>query len=119
MNSSQRLAAVLAYVPVIGWLYALATQASNRFVVFHLRQGIGLVLFLLTLFAGWAVLTFAISWVSYGFLIANALFAIVLAAFIYGLFALVRGMLNAAQGKTALLPIFGQRALNLPIGTLR
>ncbi len=119
MNSSQRLAAILAYVPVIGWLYALATQSSNRFVVFHLRQGVGLVLFLLTTFVAWAVFAFAISWVSYGFLIANALFAIVLAAFIYGIFALIRGMLNAAQGKMALLPIFGQRALTLPIGKLR
>jgi hypothetical protein len=118
MNSSQRLAAVLAYIPVIGWVYALATQSSSKYVVFHVRQGIGLVLFLLTLFVSWAVVTFALSWISFGFLIGNALFALVLAAFIYGIFALVRGMLNAGQGKAAPLPIFGERALKLPIGSL-
>jgi hypothetical protein len=119
MSTAERLSAALAYIPVIGWLYVLATQRNNRLAIFHLRQSIGLVLFLLTIFTAWALVTFVISQVSYGFLIGNALFALVLGAFIYGAIALVAGIVGASRGRPTVLPIFGRRALRLPIGSLK
>jgi hypothetical protein len=119
MTSADKLSAALGYVPVIGWLYVLATQRNNKLAIFHVRQAIGLVLFLTLVFLAWAVLTFAISQVSYGFLVGNALFALVLAALIFGVFALIGGIISASQGKPTVLPIFGRRALRLPIGSLK
>ena len=118
MDSSQRLAAALGYIPVVGWLYVLLTQSKNRFAIFHVRQAIGLVLFVAIVFASWTTFMFLVSWLPYGFLIANALFALVLAALIFALIALVAGVLNASRGKPSVLPIFGRRALRLPIGSL-
>ena len=118
MNSSERLAAALGYIPVLGWLYVLLAQSKSRFAIFHVRQAIGLVLFLVAVLGGWALIMFVISWVPYGFLIANALFALVLAAIVYSTIALVSGVLNASRGKPSVLPIFGRRALRLPIGSL-
>jgi hypothetical protein len=118
MQSSERLAAALGYIPVLGWLYVLLTQSKSRFAIFHLRQAIGLVLFLALVLGGWTLIMLVISWVSFGFLVANALFALVIAAFLYGVIALVAGVLNASQGKPSVLPIFGRRALRLPIGSL-
>lgn len=118
MNSSERLAAALGYIPVLGWLYVLLAQSKSRFAIFHVRQAIGLVLFLVAVLGGWALIMFVISWVPYGFLIANALFALVLAAIVYSAIALVSGVLNASRGKPSVLPIFGRRALRLPIGSL-
>jgi hypothetical protein len=118
MESSQRISAALGYVPVIGWLYVLLTQSKNKLAIFHLRQAVGLVLFLIVVFVGWAILTYAISFIAFGFLIGNALFALVVAAFIYGLVALWLGISNASRGKPIYLPIFGRRAAKLPIGSL-
>lgn len=118
MGSSEKLAAALGYIPVLGWLYVLLAQSKSRFAIFHVRQAIGLVLFLALVLGGWALVMFVISWVPYGFLVANALFALVLAAFIFGVIALVSGIVNASRGKPSVLPIFGRRALRLPIGSL-
>jgi uncharacterized membrane protein len=119
MNTSERICAALGYIPVIGWLFVLLTQRNNKLAIFHVRQAIGLVLFLAILFAVWALFAFVISQISYGFLIANALFALVFAAFLFGIIALVGGISNALRGKPGILPIFGRRASRLPIGSLR
>jgi uncharacterized membrane protein len=119
MNSAQRLGAAIGYIPVVGWLYVLLTQQNNKFAIFHVRQAIGLVLYLALIFVIWAVFTWIISWIPYGFLIGNALFALVLAAFLFGLIALISGIVNASRGKPSVMPIFGRRSLRLPIGNLQ
>ena len=118
MDTSNRLPAIIAYVPVIGWLYVLLTQPRNLFAVFHLRQAVGLVLFLIVVMVVWAVITWVLSWLPYGFLVGNALFALVVVSFIYGVIALIIGIVSAGRGKTTLLPVFGRRAIRLPIGAL-
>ncbi len=119
MDSSQRLGAAIGYIPVLGWLYVLLTQRNNKFAIFHVRQAIGLVLYLALIFVVWAAFTWVISWIPFGFLIGNALFALVLATYIYGLIALISGIVNASRGRPSIMPIFGQRALRLPIGSLQ
>lgn len=118
METSQRIPAVIAYIPVIGWLFVLLTQNKNPFAIFHVRQAIGLILFLILAATAWAAITWVLSWLPFGFLVGNVLFALVIASFIYGIIAWIIGMVSAGRGKTTLLPVFGRRAARLPIGSL-
>jgi len=118
MDTSQRIPAVIAYIPIIGWLFVLITQRNNPFAVFHLRQAIGLIVFLIAMCGGWAVLLWLLSWLPFGYLVGNALFALVIVALAYGLVAWIIGIISAGRGKTTLLPVFGRRAARLPIGVL-
>jgi len=110
VDPSSRLAAVIAYIPIIGWLYVLLLRRRDVFAVFHLKQAVGLVVFLAAVFAGWAAITWLLGWIPFAFILGNALFALVIVAYVFGAFALIGGMLNAARGRVALLPIFGRTA---------
>jgi uncharacterized membrane protein len=110
MDSSTRVSAAIAYLPVIGWLYVLLAQRQNAFAMFHLRQAIGLVIFLIGVPVGWAVITWLLAWIPFGFLIGNALFALVAVAIVFSLIAWVAGIVNALRGRADFLPIFGRLA---------
>jgi uncharacterized membrane protein len=115
MNTSARFPAVVAYIPIIGWLYVFFFQRKNAFAIFHLRQGIGLVLFLIGALVGWAVAAWVLTWIPYMAVIAVSLFSLVILAYLYGLVAWVVGMINAFRNRLVPLPIFGQWANRLPI----
>lgn len=115
MDTGSRISAVIAYIPVIGWLYGLLIARGNPFVHFHAKQSLGLSLFLVVVFVAWVVVIWIISWLPYGFLLGTVFFALVIAAAIYAVFALIIGLANALRGRAALLPIFGRRANQLPI----
>ena len=116
MSRPSRLPAVLAYlVPVIGWLYVLFFQRKNSLAVYHLKQSIGLVLFLVATTAGWAVIAWALAWIPYMAVLSIALFAIVIVAYLYGIVAWILGLSNALSARLAPLPLFGQWASRLPI----
>jgi uncharacterized membrane protein len=115
MNTSNRFPAFLAYIPVIGWLYVLFAERKNPFAMFHLRQSIGLVLFLIGTLAAWFVLAWLLAWIHFGTIFSVAFFTLVIAAYVYGVFAWITGMVNALQGKIRLLPIFGRWANSLPL----
>jgi uncharacterized membrane protein len=118
MTTSSRILAAISYLPLVGWLIAGLAGRRAAFVVFHLRQAIGLVAFLIVMFLGWVVVTWLLSWIPYGFLIGNALFALVIAAFIYAFFALIIGIVSALAGRATLLPLFGNFANRLlPVRT--
>ncbi len=108
--TNARFPAVVAYVPVLGWLYVLLVEQRNQLAMFHVRQSIGLVVFVLASFAVWAVIGWIISWIPYGFLVANALFTFVILAVMYGMVAWVIGVVNASRGRAVLLPVFGRLA---------
>lgn len=115
-NSLSRFSAVFAYlIPIIGWIYAFVFQRNNGFVIYHLKQAIGLFLFLIGVLAGWAVIAWILAWIPYMAALSMALFTIVIAAYIYGFVAWIMGMINALNYRLASLPLFGQWASRLPI----
>lgn len=114
-NSPERLPAAIAYIPVLGWLYVLFISKHSSFVIFHLKQSIGLALFLLGALASWVVFTWVISWIPFGFLISVIFFTLVMSAMGVGIVALVMGISNALNGRVTLLPIFGDIAHKLKI----
>jgi uncharacterized membrane protein len=116
MNRTFRLPAVLAYlVPIIGWLYVIFFHRKNSLAIYHLKQSIGLVLFLVATVSCWAVVGWVLAWIPYMVTLSMALFAIVLVAFIYGFVAWILGLSNALRERLAPLPLFGEWASRLPI----
>lgn len=116
MNRPSRLPAVLAYlIPVIGWLYVYLFQRKNPLALYHLRQSVGLVLFLVGTLVGWAVIGWVLAWIPYMAVLSIALFTIVMAAYFYGFVAWILGMINALTSRLAPLPLFGRWANRLPI----
>lgn len=110
IDASSRVAGTIAYIPVVGWLYVLLARRQDAFAMFHLKQAVGLVVFLLVTFISWAVIAWLSGWIPYAFIFGNALFALVIAAYVFGCFAWIAGIANAARGRVALLPIFGKTA---------
>jgi uncharacterized membrane protein len=104
---SPRAAALLCYIPVLGWLAAIVVLASNRFrkdarVRFHAFQG-------LYLFVAWLI----VDWVlkpmfafSYGFGVHA--FPSLLKAVIFGTWIFM--MIKVSQDQTVKLPILGDLA---------
>lgn len=104
---TSQINAAIAYIPVIGWIYILLVANRDEFGRFHLRQSIGLVLFLAAVFAGWAAIAWLIAWLPFGSTVSVTLFTLVIAAVGYGVIAWVIGIVNALRGVMNPLPIFG------------
>lgn len=115
MNAFPRTPAVIAYIPVLGWLYVLLFQRRNPFAVFHVRQSIGLVGFLIAALAVWAVVAWLLAWIPFAMLLGTALFALVILAYGFGIFALISGAVNASKGRAVILPVFGNMANRIPL----
>ncbi len=115
-SGTARLSAAAAYlIPVISWLFVYFFQRKNALAMYHLRQSIGLVLFLAATFVGWAVVAWLLAWIPYVAVLSVALFTIVIAAYLYGVVAWILGMVNALKNLSVPLPLFGQWASRLPI----
>lgn len=110
-----RASAALAYIPILGWLYVILMQRRNVLALFHLKQSIGWVLFLVLVLTGWALVAWILAWIPYAFIVSIALFALVIAAYLYGAVALFLGVRNALSARAVPLPLFGERANHLPI----
>ena len=104
MDNSQRISAVIAYIPVIGWLYVLFAQRRSEFAMFHLRQSIGLVIGALGILLAWAVFAWVLDWIPFGDVFGIASFTLVITVWIVALIALVIGLVNAARGLIKPLP---------------
>ena len=115
MSNASPVSAFIAYIPIIGWLYVYILQRKNAFAVFHLRQSVGLILFLIGTFVVWAVVAYLLALIPYMAVISVALFTIVMAFYMFGIVALIMGMANALKNKATPLPFFGQWANRLPI----
>ena len=116
MNRPSRLSAVLTYlVPIISWLYVIFFQRKNSLAIYHLKQSIGLVLFLVVTTTGWFAVAWVLAWIPYVAILSIALFAIVIVAYLYGIIAWILGLSNALRARSAPLPLFGQWANRLPI----
>src|ERR1051325_509610 len=111
MNTSSRLPAVLAYLlPVLGWLYVFFFQRRNSFALYHLRQAIGLVLFLIVTLIAWVVVAWLLAWIPYLSILSIALFALVVSANLFGIVAWLFGIYYAVSDKESPLPLFGRLA---------
>ena len=116
MNRPSRFPAVIAYLlPVIGWLYVFLFQRKNTLAMYHLRQSIGLFLFLLGTLLGWAVVAWLLAWIPYMGAVGAALFTLVMAAYVLGFLIWVVGLTNALRKLEVPLPAFGRWASRLPI----
>jgi uncharacterized membrane protein len=116
MNSYSRFPAVLAYLlPVLGWLYVLFFERRNSLALYHLRQSIGLVVFLIVILVAWVGVSWLLAWIPYLAILGIALFALVMGAFFYGMVAWLFGIYNALSYRQRPLPLFGRWASRLPI----
>ena len=116
MNTSSRLSAVIAYlIPVLGWLYIFFFQRRNSLALYHLRQAIGLVVFLVVTLVAWAVVGWLLAWIPYLSVLSIALFALVVGVYLYGIVAWLIGIYNALCDRESPLPLFGRLASRLPI----
>jgi uncharacterized membrane protein len=116
MNRLSRFPAIAAYfIPPLGWLYVFVFQRNNTLAMYHLRQSIGLCLFLLASLIGWVVIAWVLAWLPYMGALAAGLFTIVMAAYLFGGVAWILGLINALKNKAAPLPGFGHWAEHLPI----
>jgi uncharacterized membrane protein len=115
VNASSRLPAALAYIPIIGWLYVYLFERKNALAVYHLRQSVGLVLFLVGALAAWAIVAWIIAWIPYMAVVGIALFTMVIAAALFSALAWIFGLINAFSNRSTPLPLFGRWASRLPI----
>ncbi len=115
MNNPARLPAALAYIPVIGWLYVFLAQRKNPLAIYHTRQSIGLILFLIAALVVWGIIAWLLAWIPYMAALSAALFALVIAAYLYGGVAWIIGIVNALNNRSTPLPGFGHWADQLPI----
>ena len=113
MTTSYRVAALIAYLPVIGWLFVAFFRNKDEFAKFHLRQSVGLFAFLLVILIGWGVFAWLLAWLPFALLVGVALFSLVIFAFLFGVLAWLMGVSNALRGRVAYLPVFGRMAGNL------
>jgi uncharacterized membrane protein len=113
METSDRVSAFLSYIPVIGWIYVLLAKRQNSLPMFHVRQSIGLFVFMAATFAAWVAVTWLLGWIPFGFMVGIALFTLVITLLIFGIVAWVIGILHALQGRMILLPVIGKIANNI------
>jgi uncharacterized membrane protein len=116
MDQRSRIVAMGAYlIPLFGWLYIFLFARKNVLALYHLKQSIGLVLFLCAITVGWVVVGWILAWIPYMSVLSIALFALVVAAYLYGLIIWLMGLSNAFRAQTVPLPLFGEWASRLPI----
>lgn len=114
VTTSQRILAFLAYLlPALGWIIALLVGRRSRFVMYHLKQAIALLAFLVAVGAGWAAFTWLSGWAPGLFTVGVASFSLVIAAALFGLVALIIGMSHALGARMRPLPIVGAWARRL------
>ncbi len=103
----------MAYVPVIGWLYVTIFQREDELAMYHLRQSVGVVLFLIGSLLSWAVIAWLLAWLPYMGAVGIALFTLVIAAYLFGVICWVIGIINALRGQMTPLPGIGHRDKHL------
>lgn len=115
MSRSQRILAFLAYLlSPVGCLIVLLFGRRDRFAVYHMKQSLALLLFLIGVTAAWGVLVWLSVWGPLLFGITMAAFSVVIAAYVFALVLWVLGMSNALRARTSPLPIVGGWAKRLP-----
>ena len=110
-----RTPALLAYLPVVGWLYVFFLQRQNSLAMYHLKQSIGLLMFVIAVLLGWLVVAWVLAWIPFAFVFGIGLFALVIVAYLCSVVILLMGLRNALNAQQTPLPVFGGWASRLPI----
>jgi uncharacterized membrane protein len=114
VNTSERFAATLSYLLLpIGWLYVLLFGRRSAFAVFHCKQSIAIVGFVLIASAAWVGVGWLLAWIPFGAVVGVALFSLVIAALVCAAVIWILGMVSALRGRMAPLPIVGGWARRL------
>ncbi|MEM6431938.1 MAG: hypothetical protein AAF708_22055 [Deinococcota bacterium] len=101
---AERVLAILAYVPLLGWLTALISRKS--LVRFHVRQSLLLVGIALLGFVAWVVLGWLLALIPYvGPILAVALFALLAAVYVLVIINWVLGIVAASKGSEQAVPL--------------
>ena len=90
-------------------------KTPRSFAMFHVRQSIGVFIFLAAAFTAWAVLTWVLSWIPFGFIVGIGLFTMVITVFLFEIVIWVIGIVYALQSRVVLLPVFGEIANKIHI----
>jgi uncharacterized membrane protein len=103
---NERILCLIAYIfSLPGVILVRFAGKKSSFCLHHARRSAELFIFLLFLFVNWYVITYILSLIPYaGFLLAIALFGIIVAAWIFCLALCVMGIVKALQGKTVVFP---------------
>ncbi len=115
MSTSQRISAVVGYLPVVGWLYVALFQRGNALARFHLRQSVGVCLYMILAFVAWLVAAWISAWVPYLTIIGISLFTLVIATWVVGAIGWVIGLVRAARGEMSGVPLFEGWSNRLPL----
>lgn len=116
METTNRIPAFLAYfLLIVGCLYVFIFQRQDEFAMYHAKQSLLIMLTALVTPVVWAIATWLISWLPFGFVLAVALFTLVIATYIYLAVLWLVGIIYVSQTKTKPLPIIGDWAKWIPI----
>jgi uncharacterized membrane protein len=101
--------AFFAYLlSLIGAIIVLLVRRHDRFAVYHAKQSLGILLIAVGVLLGWIVVGWVVSWIPYiGFIVAIALFALVIAAYIILAVCWLIGMGYALHEKMQPVPLVG------------
>ena len=118
MSTSNRISACLAYLLlIIGWIYIFLFRREDKLAIYHTKQSIMLTIVAVGISLAWVVFGWFVSLVPFiGFIIAVALFALVMAIYILLAVNWVVGMVYALQARFKPIPVVGGWAEQLPIG---
>jgi uncharacterized membrane protein len=108
--------AFLAYLlSIFGWLYVFLFRREDEFAVYHAKQSMVLTIAAIGAPVVWAVAAWVVAWIPLiGPVIAAALFALVLLAYVALGAIWIVGMVNALQAKMKPVPIVGTWARRIP-----
>ncbi|HEY63080.1 MAG TPA: hypothetical protein G4O02_00755 [Caldilineae bacterium] len=117
MHARSRYAAFLAYLlNVVGWIYGFLFHRRDPFVMYHIRQSIGLTLAAIVVPIAWVILAWVLTWVPLaGALLSAMLFALVIGAYLALAAAWIVGMVRALRGRARPVPFIGRWANRLPV----
>lgn len=108
-KSSRYLGAVAYLLLVVGPAALLTLRRDDKLVRYHSRQSLGLAAFAVAIFVVWAVVGYVISLVPYfGFIVAVALFAVVIGIYIVLAVLWFVGMVTSLRLLQQPLPIIGR-----------
>ena len=116
METTNRFPALLAYLLLIfGCLYVFIFHRKDAFAIYHAKQSLLIMLTALVTPVVWAAASWLLSWLPFGFLLAMALFSLVIATYMCLVAFWLLGMLHVSQTVTKPLPIIGGWANWIPL----